>query len=119
LAEPAIAGVVVSAAPGGFLDVHTVARGPTAQLQVRAATAAAFGLDTTPHAGSASGAANALRVEGKDPGAYANHIEIEVRAPAAGGAGAFDLAVIEDGTYREVFPSLRMTPTADRYVERV
>jgi phage tail sheath protein FI len=119
LAEPAIAGIVISAAPGGFLDVHTVATGPTAQLQVRAATAAAFGLDTTPHAGSASGAANALRVEGKDPGAYANHIEIEVRAPATGGTGAFDLAVIEDGTYREVFPSLRMTPTAARYVERV
>lgn len=119
IAEPAIAGIVVSAAPGGFLDVHTVATGPTAQLQVRAATAAGFGLDTTPHAGSASGAANALRVEGKDPGAYANHIEIEVRAPASGAAGACDLAVIEDGTYREVFPDLRMTPKADRYVERV
>jgi phage tail sheath protein FI len=119
IAEPAIAGIVVSAAPGGFLDVHTTATGPGAQLQVRAATAAGFGLDTAAHTGSASGAANALRVEGKHQGAYANHVEIEVRAPASGEAGAFDVAVIEDGTYREVFPSLRMTPTAPRYVETI
>jgi hypothetical protein len=118
-AEAAIAGVVVSAAPGGGLDVRTVATGPTAQLQVRAATAAGFGLDTAGHTGSASGAANALRVEGLDPGAYGNHLEAEVRAPASGELGAFDLAIIEDGSYRELFPSLRMTPSADRYVERI
>jgi hypothetical protein len=43
-----------------------------ASVQARAATAAAFGLDTTLHTGAASGTANAVRVEGKDPGAYAN-----------------------------------------------
>jgi phage tail sheath protein FI len=119
IAEPAIPGLIVSAAPGGFLDVRSAATGPTAQLQVREATAAGFGLDMTGQVGTASGAANALRVEGKDPGAYANRIELEVRAPTSGDAGAFDLAVIEDGTYREVFPSLGLKPGGARYVETI
>ncbi len=119
IAEPAISGMLVGAAPGGFLDLRTVATGAAAQLQVRAGTAAGFGLDTAVHNGSASGAANALRVEGKDPGAFGNHIEVEVRGPTSGEVGAFDLAVIEDGAYREIFPNLRMTPSDARYAERV
>ncbi len=58
-------------------------------------------------------------MEGKDPGAYANSIELEVRVPSSGEVGAFDLAVVEDGVYREVFPNIRMTPGAERYVERI
>ena len=34
------------------------------------------------------------RVEGKDPGAYANRIEAEVRGPTSGDADEFDLAII-------------------------
>jgi phage tail sheath protein FI len=63
--------------------------------------------------------APAIRVEGKDPGAYANRIEVEVRAATSGSASAFDLLVIEDGTYREVFANLTMTPTDARYVESI
>jgi len=40
-----------------------------------------------------AGPANALRVEGKDPGACANRLEAEVRAPTSGEAGLFDLVV--------------------------
>ena len=117
--EAAVAGVVVSSAPGGFLELRTVATGPAETLQVQPVTAQAFGLDNDEHQGAASGAANALRVEGKDPGAYANRIEVEVRFPTSGEVGAVDIAVVEDGVYREVFPNVRMTPTAERYAERV
>jgi len=117
--EAAVAGVVVSSAPGGFLELRTVATGPAETLQVQPATTQGFGLDNDEHQGAASGAANALRVEGKDPGAYANRIEVEVRFPTSGEVGAVDIAVVEDGVYREVFPNVRMTPTAERYAERV
>ncbi len=117
--EGAIPGVQVAAGVGDVLELRTVATGASASIQSRAATAAAFGLDTDPHVGSASGSANAVRVEGKDPGAYANRIEVEVRAATNGSAAQFDLLVVEDGVYRESFPNLSMDPDATRYVERV
>ncbi len=66
-----------------------------------------------------AGAANVLQVEGKDAGAYANHIDIEVRPGTSGRQGTFDLLVIDDGVHREAFPDLRMEPSAERYVEKV
>jgi hypothetical protein len=119
LIEGAIPDLRVATTPAGLLELRTAATGPAAQLQVRAATAGGLGLDTAAHAGTASGAANALRVEGKDPGAYANAIEIEVRAPTSGEAGAFDLAVVDDGVYREFFANVRMAAASARYVEAV
>ena len=117
--EAAMPTVVVAPGIGGVLDVRTVATGPAASVQARAATAAAFGLDTTRHTGAASGTANAVRVEGKDPGAYANRIDAEVRAATNGSPTAFDLLVVEDGVYREAFPNVSMNPDDARYVDRV
>ena len=117
--EAAITGVVVDAAVGNVLDLRTTTTGLAASLQARVATAGAFGLDTDLHTGSDSGAANSVRVEGKDPGGYANRVEAEVRAATSGDAVEFDLAVIEDGVYRETFPNLSMDPSAERYIERV
>ena len=117
--EAAMPTVVVAPGIGGVLDVRTVATGPAASVQARAATAAAFGLDTTLHMGAASGTANAVRVEGKDPGAYANRIDAEVRAATNGSPTAFDLLVVEDGVYREAFPNVSMNPDDARYVDRV
>jgi len=119
LVEPAIPAVTVEAGAGGVLELRTVATGAAVTLQVQPATAVAFGFDNDVHAGSDSGAANAIRVEGKDPGAYADQVEVEVRAATSGEADAFDLAVIEDGTYRESFPNLTMDPDHARYVERI
>jgi hypothetical protein len=117
--EAAIPTVVVDAGVGGVLAFRTVGTGATATLQARAATATAFGLDTALHSGTASGTANALRVEGKDPGVYANRLEAEVRAATNGSPSAFDLLVVDDGVYRESFPNLSMDPDDARYVERV
>lgn len=60
-----------------------------------------------------------ILVEGKDPGAYGNRLEIETRAPTSGEDGLFDLLVIEDGTYRERYPNLSMESDAERYIETV
>lgn len=69
IVEAAVAGVVVDAGVGGVLDIRTTTTGSSASLEAGPATAATFGLDNDPHLGSDSGAANAIRVEGKDPGA--------------------------------------------------
>ncbi len=104
----------------GFLSLRTVATGVAATLQVRPGTSPAFGLDQDLHTGAASGAANALRVEGKDPGAYGNRIEVEVRAPVSGGARRLRPRRPRGRhSSASASPSLRMTPDAERYVERV
>jgi phage tail sheath protein FI len=60
-----------------------------------------------------------LQAEGKDPGTYANRIEVEVQKSKSKAPDAFDLAVIEDGRYREVFADVRMSRDASRHVVRV
>ena len=119
IVEADIPDVEVVEGADGVLELRTVDTGEEATLQVRAATAEAFGLDTDLHTGDDSGAEDAILVEGKDPGAYANQVEVEVRAPTSGEEDEFDLAVIEDGSYRETFPNLSMNSAAERYVERV
>jgi len=116
--EAAIPSVRVAAGVGGALEVRSVGAGPSASVQAGAATAAAFGLDVALHPGAASGIVNAVRVEGKDAGAYGNRLEVEVRAASNGSTGAFDFLVVEDGVYKEFFPNLSMAAKDARYVER-
>ncbi|MGE0327252.1 MAG: hypothetical protein AB7S68_33320 [Polyangiaceae bacterium] len=117
--EAAIPTLHVVEGPGGQVVLETVGTGPTANLEVDAATSAAFGLDAALHTGAATGAAQAIQIGGRDPGVYGNRVEVEVRAATNGSADAFDLLVIEDGVYREVFPNLSMTEAHPRYVETV
>ena len=107
------------AAAGGRIGVRTVATGPSASLQVGVATTDAFGFDNDLHEGSDSGTVNVLRVEGKDPGAYANRIEAEISPPTSGETGFFNLGVVEDGVDRRGFPNVCMDPNHDRYVEKM
>ena len=51
--------------------------------------------------------------------AVADQVQAEVGAATSGDATEFDLAIIEDGVYREVFPNLSMDTDAARYVERI
>lgn len=117
--EEAIPGVLVDVAIDGALEIRTLATGTAASLQAQIETAGAFGFDTELHTGAAAGTAHALRIEGRDPGAYANRLELEVRAATNRLPNAFDLLVVEDGVFRERFPNLSMTPDHARYVERV
>ncbi len=65
--EAAIPTVQVAAGLGDVLELRTIATGSAASIQANAATAAAFGFDTTLHTGSDSGSTGAIRVEGRDP----------------------------------------------------
>jgi len=123
-----LAGIVAGAIPGLMVDVvagalrlRSVATGALASLQVMPESTLddRFGFDNAIHTGSDGGAANALLVESKDPGAYANRLELEVRPPTSGEPNTFDLAVIEDGVYRELFANVAMTPSDARHVEAV
>ncbi len=101
----------------GILNLSSDIEGSSSQVEVTGGTAnPTLGFST---GGSDSGAADAVRVEGKDPGAYADQIQAEVRAATNGEAEAFDLAVIEDGVYRETFPNLSMDPSHARYIETI
>lgn len=111
--------VQVEAGPNGVFQVRTVATGATASLQALESTSVQFGVDNDEHRGSDFSAADAVRVEGKDPGAFANRISVEVTAASSGDASEFDLAVVEEGVYRERFPNLTLDPDGDRYLETV
>jgi len=119
LLEAALPAVTGGEGAGGVLQVQTIDVGQTATLQVDPTTAAAFGLDNDLHTGSDAGATPAVLLEGKDPGGYANQVEVEVRPPVAGDPGTFDVLVIEDGSYRESFPGVSMDPGSKRHVEKV
>ncbi len=122
LLEAAVPEVVLADtanAPGATLDIQTTGAGQAITLQVDPTTASAFGLDADLHTGSDAGATPAVALEGKDPGGYANRVEVEARAPVAGDPGTFDLLVIEDGSYRESFPGVSLDPTSPRHIERV
>ena len=123
-----IAAIVAADVPGvvaevfeGALRLLAVSTGAAASIQVLPESTLddQLGFDNDPHLGADGGDANALRAEGKDPGAFANRLEVEVRPPTGGEAGFFDLAVIEDGVYREVFANVTMTPGRARHVEAV
>lgn len=60
-----------------------------------------------------------LSVKARWACSYGNRIEAEVRAATNGDAEAFDLLVIEDGVYRELFANVTLKPHETRYVERV
>jgi phage tail sheath protein FI len=112
----AIPALAVQPQAGGLWGLVTVAAGAAVTLQVRPATSAAFGLDQAPHQGSDSGAVNAFAVNGCYPGSYANQVTVEVEPPSNGAANTFDLAVLENGVFKESFPNLSADPANARYV---
>lgn len=103
------------------LRFATTATGAAASVQVKASSTLddVLGFDNEVHNGVASPSANSVLVEGKDEGAYANLLDIEVGNATSGAADEFNLAVVQDGVYRERFPNLSMDPDAERYIETV
>jgi len=115
----AVAGLDVEVAQDGRITLRTQSTGAASSVQVMPASTLAerLALDNDLHTGSDDMAAPALLVEGKDPGAYAGQIQVEVQA--TGDPTLFDLVVIEDGAYRERFSNLSMDESHARYVEKV
>lgn len=119
LVEGSISGVHTEEGDSDVLELQTDSTGSGASIQVGPSTSEALGLDLDPHNGSDAGTTSLLLVEGKDPGAYGNRIAIEVRLPTSGEPGYFNLAVVDDGVYRELFPNLSMDVGDLRYAESV
>ncbi len=110
-------GLEVEANDDARLVLRTTDVGVGATLQVRPTTASGFALDNDLHEGSDSAAAPAVRVEGKDPGSYADRLTAVVSASTE--PNAFRLSVVEEGTVRESFAVVSLDPASDSYIELV
>jgi len=105
--EAAVAGVTVSSVAGA-IQIVTDTVGSTGDVQVDAASTAdtIMGLDNAVHAGTDSGAATALTIEGKYDGAYANGLQAVISNATNGIAEQFNLTIVESGVTLDVFPNL-------------
>lgn len=109
--------VEVLADDAGRLTLRTSGTGAGVSVQVRAATAAGFGLDHDLHEGRDTAPAPAVRIEGRDPGTYADRLTVAVTASTE--ADAFRVTVLEEGTVRESHPVVTLDPALPSYIERV
>jgi hypothetical protein len=105
----ALAGVTVGAA--AVLTLQAV--DPTATLQVRPATSAAFGFDPAVHAATTQTIPKAVRVEGADPGTYADALQMVVQPGRVG----VDVLTMENGTTRDRFTNVSLDPASPRYID--
>ena len=89
---------------------------PAATLEVRATSSAGFGFDAAlVHRPADTAIAAAVRIDGTDPGAYANRLRVTVQK----GRPGVDLLVVEDGIPRDRFANVSLDPTSPRYIERL
>jgi hypothetical protein len=108
----AAAGIAaISVEPGAALTLRAAA--PDATLQVRPATSAAFGFDQTVHRAADVSLPKAVRIDGTDPGGYANRLRMRVQP----GRPGLDLFTVEDGITRDTFRNVSLDPSSPRYVE--
>jgi len=112
-------GVLVGVGPAGELELRTTDLGESVTLDVRAASAEGFGFAAGLHRGSETAAVPVLRVEGKDPGRYAERLDIVARPSAGDDASQFDLVVLEEGSVQELFAAVSLVDGHPRHVERL
>jgi phage tail sheath protein FI len=104
-----LAGVTV----GGAAALSLQAVDPAATLQVRPATSTAFGFDPAVHAATTQTISKAVRIQGADPGTYADALQMVVQPGRTG----MDLLTMESGTTRDRFTNVSLDPTSPRYIE--
>lgn len=117
--EAAIATVAVTYDGTGHITVTSVATGAGVTLEVNDTTDVDFGLDHTLHSGAAAAPQPTLQFDGKTPGAYGNAVALRIAAASSGVAAEFNLAVLQGGVVKEVFPNVTMDSAASNYVETV
>jgi len=115
--EADIPTLTVQQGTGGVVELVSNTTGSSSSIQVTATGVlqATLGFDTALHEGSDSGSANAIKVEGKTHGAYANAVTAVVSNASSGDATEFNLSLVKEGITEESFPNLSPDPTADRY----
>lgn len=113
--ELAVTGALSEAITGGYVRVTSDTTGGSSSIQVMATSTAddELGFDNAVHSGSTGSAADALVIDGKTDGAYANSIRIRVLDASNDEDDHFNLQVEDDGVVVEVFPNLTMAATTE------
>jgi len=112
----ALPGEVVVDESGGLLRISTGDTGLAATLEVKGATADAFGfVEDVVQTGADSSSVDVYTVEGKTHGTYADGAAVAVAAATSGEAARFNTTVTIDGVVKETFVNLSPDPTDDRY----
>ncbi len=111
--------VGVSSTDDRRLRLSTLATGASVTLEVLAAMAPTLGLPVGAVSGSDAGSISVATVVAREPGSWAARIAVAVRAPSAGAARTFDVAVLEGSTLRELFRDLTLNAASARFIERV
>jgi hypothetical protein len=109
IVEAAVAGVTVTDVSGA-VQIVTDTVGATGDIQVAASSTAddELGLDNAVHAGVDAGVANALTVQGKYDGAYANgptNLQVVIGDATNGESDHFNLTTFVNGDAEQVFPN--------------
>lgn len=123
LIEGDVAGVTCGTS-GSYLTIRTDTVGALGSIQVKVASTAdtKCGLDNATHTGTAGGAVNTLKIEGKYYGARGNNLAVTVQAASDGSSDKFDLLVYENSILVKDhwFQNLTMDDTdTEHYVENV
>ncbi len=110
IVEAAVAGLTVTDV-GGAVQIVTDTVGSGGSIQVDASSTAddELGLDNAVHAGVDAGTTNALTIQGKYDGTYANgptNLQAVVSDSTSGTTDEFNLTVFRNGISDQVFPNL-------------
>jgi hypothetical protein len=120
IVELAVAGCTVTSV-GGCARISSNTTGPASSILVGAASTAddEMGFDNATHSGASGAAVDTLRLDGKDPGSYANDFKVRIEAATSGVSEEFNMTFERSGIALERFPNLSMDDAAPRYVETI
>lgn len=101
------------------IDTNTLGSGGSIQVDATSTLETIFGLDTTIHTGTDSGAVDTLQVDAVSEGEWANPYRVKPAAPSNGVSGQFNLQVLKGTVVVETFTNLSMVSTDPNYVVTV
>lgn len=117
IVEAAIDGSVVSGSTYVTFATETPGADGSIQFAETSTALAKIGLDTVKHSGADSDPGETVRIDARDPGAYAARVTVRIADATSGEAEEFNLQVLVDDAVAESFPNLTMVPDGDRYIE--
>ncbi len=118
LLNAAAGGAYVATYSASSLHLTTVATGASHTILVTVGSTAAseFGFDHATHAGTNSGVAATLTIEGASDGTFANTVTVTVATPTNGSATSFNFLVLNNGVVQETWANLNMLPEDPNYI---
>ena len=118
--EGAVSGTTVTSV-SGRPRITSNTLGAASRVQVMGSSTAddELGFDNANHQGNNAGTLNALTVEGKSDGTYANTLVPRIENATSGAANEFNFLVLEAGVVLETWPNVSIDPTHPRYIETI